>query len=91
MSELPSPKEALKKLAETQDKFTETLTKPFKDLAENLGLPSPPELPKATEIIEALPELPGFEEKEEEKEESEVSKITKEEEVEKVRMKLKIV
>ena len=55
---LPTPKEVLKKLAEVHDSIAETLTKPVKDLASNLGLPEPPELPKAADIVESLPEPP---------------------------------
>lgn len=55
---LPTPKEVLKKLAEVHDSIAETLTKPVRDLAATLGLPEPPELPKAADIVESLPEPP---------------------------------
>ena len=58
MPEVPSPKELLKKAAEFQDTMVELATKPFKDFAESLGLPTPPEPPKAQDIVESLPEPP---------------------------------
>jgi len=58
MPEIPSPKELLKKAAEFHDTMFEIATKPIKDMAESLGLPTPPEPPKAQDIVESLPELP---------------------------------
>ena len=58
MPEIPSPKELLKKAAEFQDTMFEIATKPIRDFAESLGLPLPPEPPKASDLVESLPDLP---------------------------------
>jgi hypothetical protein len=55
---LPQPKELLKSLAQAQDALVETLSAPIKQLASQLNLPPPPELPKATQFVETLPSLP---------------------------------
>ncbi len=63
MPELPSPKEVLMKVAEFHDKMTEAAITPIRELASNIGLPEPPEPPKAADIVESLPdlELPALE------------------------------
>ena len=55
---MATPKEFLKRIAETQDQLMEVATQPLKDIAATLGLPTPPEPPKAADIVESLPELP---------------------------------
>lgn len=62
---MPTPKEILKQIAQAQDAFIETLSRPIRDvaasLASALGLPEPPEPPKAADFVEALPDIPALE------------------------------
>lgn len=90
--DFPGPKELLRRAAEAQDQLAETLTKPVRDLASALGLPEPPEPPKAADLVESLPDLPTPEallpgaEKE-----PEVFRMKTAEEGVKTRLRLKIV
>jgi hypothetical protein len=53
------PKELLRQAAQFADNAVDFATTPFKNIAEQAGLPTPPEPPKASEIVESLPDLPA--------------------------------
>jgi len=57
MPELPTPKDLLKRVAELHDSMVEFATTPLRELADSLGLPEPPEPPRASDLIENLPDL----------------------------------
>ena len=58
---IPSPKEVLLKIAEIHDTIVDTVTRPVREvvssIASSMGMPTPPEPPRMSDIVESLPDI----------------------------------